>query len=168
MKLLALALLAIVPAVPAESNSRAVAKRFIGTWRLVSIVNDLRPADPNDPPTGIIMYDATGLMAVQIVRNAKRPAFANGASQASIEEKAAAFGTYTAYYGPFSVDPVAGTVTHHMEGSTTPGQIGHDNVRYYEFKGNRLILSPVEDGKGGRLAREKTTRHLTWERIPPK
>lgn len=166
MKLLALALLAIMPPVLAESNPKAIAKRFIGAWRLVSIEGGLPPSDPNDPPTGIIMYDGTGHMAVQISRNSKRPGFVP--SQATTEQRAAAFSAYTAYYGTFFVDPAAGTVTHHFEGSITPGLIGHDNVRYYEFKGNRLILSPVEDGKGGRLAREDTKRHLTWERIPPK
>lgn len=168
MKFFAIGLLIIAPAVLAESDPKAVARQFIGTWRLISIEDTLLPSDPHDPPTGIIMYDATGRMAVQISRVSKRAAFLNGTSHATTEEKATAFSTYAAYYGTFSVDPASGTVTHHLEGSLTPGLIGHDNVRYYEFKGNRLILSPVEDGKGGRLARAATTRHLTWERIPPK
>src|SRR5579859_2398480 len=138
MKFLTFALVVIVAPVLAESNPKAIAKRFIGSWRLVSIEGGAPAADPNDPPTGIIMYDTTGHMAVQISRNSKRPGFMNGASQATTEQKAAAFSAYTAYYGTFWVDPAAGTVTHHFEGSITPGLIGHDNVRYYEFKGNRL------------------------------
>ena len=57
---------------------------------------------------------------------------------------------------------------HHLEGSLSPGQIGQDNIRYFELQGNRLTLSVANDGKGGRFARKDTTTHLTWERIPAK
>src|SRR6266852_4295954 len=48
----------------------------------------------------------------------------------------------------------------------SPGQIGQDNIRYFELQGKRLTLSVANDGKGGQFARKDTTTHLTWERIP--
>jgi lipocalin-like protein len=104
---------------------------------------------------------------VHIVRG-DRPAFPNGRVRATDKEKAAAFDSYTAYYGTYTFEPENGIVIHHLEGSITPGQIGQDNIRYFELQGNRLTLSVANDGKGGRLARKDTTSHLTWEKIPAK
>jgi hypothetical protein len=163
-RLLTVSLLALVPAARAQSS--AAAQRFVGTWRLVSIAG--APCDASfseDGPAGIIMYDNTGHMAVQFSRRAKRPGFAKGTNAGTVEEKAAAFNSYGAYYGTFTVDPAAGIVTHHLEGSVNPTEVGNDNVRYYEFQGNRLILTVAIDCKGARLARKDATRHLTWERI---
>ena len=83
-------------------------------------------------------------------------------------KKADAFGTYTAYYGTYTFEPENHIVIHHLEGSLSPGQIGQDNIRYFELEGTRLTLSVANDGKGGRLARKDTTSHLTWEKIVSK
>jgi hypothetical protein len=103
-------------------------------------------------------------MSVHIVRG-DRAAFPNGRSRATDKEKAAAFDSYTAYYGTYTFEPENHIVIHHLEGSITPGQIGRDNIRYFELDGSRLTLSVANDGKGGRLARKDTTSHLTWEKI---
>jgi hypothetical protein len=76
------------------------------------------------------------------------------------------FDSYAAYFGTFTVDAKAGTVTHHIEDNLVPGRRGTDNVRWFEFQGeNRLALVPIEDGKGGILARKDTTYKLLWERL---
>jgi len=41
---------------------------------------------------------------------------------ATTEEKAAAFDSYAAYFGTFTVDAKAGTVTHHLENNLVPGR----------------------------------------------
>src|SRR6516164_449740 len=68
----------------------------------------------------------------------------------------------------FSVDPAAGIVIHHLEGSLNPSDVGKDNVRYYELEGNRVTLSIADDDQGRRLARKDTSAHLIWERIEPR
>jgi hypothetical protein len=60
---------------------------------------------------------------------------------------------YMAYFGKYSVDERARTVTHHRHGSVQPGDKG-DLVRGYEFAGDRLILKPIG-----------TTTEVLWERI---
>ncbi len=153
-------------AVPAAPPPNDAAKPFIGSWRLVSIEGHPRVGTPRvrDRPTGIIMYDASGWMSVQIAMKADRKPFA--AKAGSVEEKAAAYDSYVAYYGTYTVDTKAGTVTHHLEDRLEPGGRGVDNIRYFEFQGpDRLVLMPVEDGKGGRISRKDATYKLTWERI---
>jgi len=145
-------------------------RKFVGAWRLVSI-EGIPPgrAIVYDRPTGLIMYDPSGHMCVNIALKADRKPFApyaKGLLTATTEEKAAAFDTYAAYFGTFTVDAKAGTVTHHLEDNLVPGRRGTDNVRWFEFQGpDRLLLTPVEDGKGGVLARKDATYKLLWERL---
>jgi len=162
----------LLPAQPQPDN---LAKRFLGTWRLVSVKG--HPAGlPNfydDHPSGILMYDPSGWMSVQIAPHGDRPQWPrsrNGLHASQIgrtaEEKAAAFDTYAAYYGKYTIDSKAGTVTHHLEDSIVPGSRGIDNIRHFEFQGgNRLLLSVAENGKGALLRRNDTTYKLLWERV---
>ena len=152
----------IAPAAPPQDG---VDKRFIGSWRLISIEGQSRMSPrAYDRPTGTIMYDAWGRMSVQIALQADRQPFAAG--KASVEQKAVAYDSYIAYYGTYTVDAKAGTVTHHLEDRLQPGGRGIDYVRYFELQGpDRIVLVPVEDGKGGVISRKDATYKLTWERI---
>jgi hypothetical protein len=60
------------------------------------------------------------------------------------------------YFGTYTVDEVAKTVTHHMEGALNPNDVGRDRVRWYTFVGNRLEL----------LTSQTATNPLVWERLP--
>jgi Lipocalin-like domain len=139
--------------------------KFLGSWKLISIEGPNQAT--NRKVTGMLTYDGTGHMSVHIV-GGDRPAFPNGRAKATNEEKASAFDSYTAYYGTYTFEPENQIVIHHLEGSLTPGQIGQDNIRYFEIRGSRLTLSVANDGKGGRLPRKDTTSHLTWEKIAAK
>jgi hypothetical protein len=89
-----------------------------------------------------------------------------GVASGTPAEKAAAFDSYLAYYGTYTVDARAKTITHHVEDYSYPGRRGTDNVRWFEFRGNdRIVLTPVGDGKGGVVARKDSTHKLVWERI---
>jgi hypothetical protein len=132
------------------------ATRVVGMWRLVSIVQDGGKQAPNRGanPTGLIVYDRSGLMSVQIMPDRVRPKYV-GIDPTPEEAKEALRG-YTAYFGRYSVDERAMTVTHHRQGSVNPGDIGGDLVRKFEFAaGDRIVLTPLEN----------PTRRLTWERV---
>jgi len=157
-------------AVCALAQQSKPASRFTGAWRLVSVEgNPPGLAGFYDRPTGMLVYLASGQVIVQIAARADRKPFAafnQGRRSASVDEKAAAFDSYLAYYGTYTVDEQAGTVTHHIEDYSVPGRRGTANVRWFEFHGNdRLVLIPREDGKGGVIARNDATYKLTWERI---
>src|SRR5947207_31432 len=94
------------------SFSAHVAKRFIGTWRLVSMMSNGR-TDPNRGPypTGLLFYDRTGHMGVQIMPDRVRPG-TRGSEPTPDEAKAAMTG-YTAYFGTYTIHESSRTVTHH-------------------------------------------------------
>jgi Lipocalin-like domain len=165
MKNFALWVVLLLPAVCFGESVADLQKKFTGSWKLISMEGPNQNGQAQRD--GIIMYDGMGHMSVQIF-SPDRPAFPKGRAQATDKEKADAFTTYTAYYGTYMIEPGNGVVVHHLEGSITPGQIGQDNIRYFEFRGNRLILSVGNDGKGGRLARKDTTTHVTWEKLSGK
>ena len=118
------------------------ARRFIGSWRLVS-----------ETQMGLMIYDATGNMAAQVMPNRARQKYA--AAQPTPDEAKAAITGYLAYFGTYTVDEKAHTITHHRKASLNPGQVGEDAVRQYEFgAGDRVILTPAEGGG-----------KITWERV---
>ena len=132
------------------------AKKFIGMWRLVSIVDAQGQPTQSPQPTGFIVYDASGIMAVQIMPSRPRPKYAR--AEPTPDEAKAALTGYTAYFGPWTVDERAGTVTHRLTGSINPNSTGNDNVRKYEFgPGDRLSLIPIAPVTSG--------NRLTWERV---
>ena len=123
--------------VPASDD----AKRFIGTWRLISATS-----------TGLMYYDTLGNMAAQVMPTRVRPKYA-GAQPTPDEAKEAITG-YLAYFGTYTVDVRTHTITHHRKANINPGQVGDDAVRRYEFaSGDRVILTPVDSGN-----------QILWER----
>jgi hypothetical protein len=128
-----------------------VVKRFCGAWRYVGARIDGKPRSGlGANPKGIIYYDSSGAMVVQVAPDRER---GKAGSAPTPEEAHAALADYVAYFGTYSVDERAGTVTHHRHGSVQPGDVG-DLVRGYEFVGDRLILRPPG-----------TTYEVIWERI---
>ena len=89
-------------------------------------------------------------MAAQIAPDRVNPM---ASATPTAEEAKAALADYVSYFGTWSLDERAGTVTHHRQASVQPGPLT-DYVRTYEFKGDRLILRPVG-----------TTQEVVWERI---
>ena len=142
-------------AVAAVSN-----EHFAGAWSLARIERRDAAGEllgtPIEDRLGYLIYDAAGYMGVTLMRPGRQP-YSEGGPTA--EEALAQVGTYTSYFGPFSVNADAGVVTHHLEGSLDPTGAGSDYQRFYKFGENTLTLQPParEDGS-------KT--YLTWERIP--
>src|SRR5712692_6511725 len=157
--LLLVALLAVISVAPTESSgSSAAARKFIGTWRLVSYVGGAAEVAANwgQHPTGLLYYDGLGNMAGQIMPDRVRPKYA--ATQPTPDEAKAAITGYVAYFGKYTVDENARTVTRHRQGNINPGGID-DGVRHYEFApGDRLILTPD-------VKPPTPPVHLTWERL---
>ena len=119
-----------------------------------------------DHPTGIITYDRSGWMSVQIDVKGVRKPFAGGPASGTSEEKVVAFDNYITYYGTYTLDQKAQAVTHHIKDASQPNWRGVNNVRWFEFLGDdRLVLIPREDGKGGVIDRKNATFKLLWERI---
>ena len=96
------------------------------------------------------------------VMRVDRPTFVSDDSGAGTDaEVRAAFEGHTSYFGTYTIDPSARTVTHHVRGASYPNWMGNDQIRYYRIEGSHLVLStpPI-------LFREESLEYiLTWERI---
>jgi hypothetical protein len=68
-------------------------------------------------------------------------------------------GRYFAYYGDYTVDEAAATVTHKLEMASEPSFVGASNLRHAQLRGSQLILSGAMavDGK-------PHTIKVTWSR----
>jgi hypothetical protein len=95
-------------------------------------------------------------MSAQLMRS-DRPTFTSG-QRASEADRAAAYSSYIAYFGHYTIEPEKGTVTHHVEGGLIPSMVGSDMPRYFEFSkdGKSLFLS-VKNG-------ERVVGKLRWDR----
>jgi hypothetical protein len=134
-----------------EQKQQSAKARLIGSWRHVgSTVNGKPRAGQGAHPKGIIIYDAHGYMACHVAPDRETT---KAGDKPTGDEALAALEGHIAYFGTYSVDERARTVTHHRLGSVQPGDKG-DLVRGYEFLGDRLILRPIG-----------TNTEVVWERI---
>ena len=144
---------------PPEALS-ASERQLVGAWSLARIERRDAGGDPLSPPVedrvGYLIYDASGHMGVTLMRPDREPYSAGGPTA---EEASAQFGSYTSYFGQFSVDDAQGAVTHHLEGNLDPGGVGADYVRLYTLVDDHLTLQPPPAADG-------STVSLTWVRQP--
>jgi hypothetical protein len=69
---------------------------------------------------------------------------------------------FVAYAGTFEVDVAGGFLTHHIEISMVPNEIGESAKRYFQVVGEQLVLRPAPPLPPGVV--EYT---LTWVRVAP-
>ena len=151
----ALLALAVLMLGAGDARSQAmqsdVAKRFVGVWRYVGTQIDGKPR-PNRGanPKGFIFYTESGAMAAQIAPDRENKM---AGQEPTPDEAKAALADYVSYFGTYTVDEQAGTVTHHRQDSLQPGDTG-ELVRRYELIDDRLVLRAPN-----------STLEVTWERI---
>ena len=146
-------------------NSGPAMARFIGVWSLEAIRDrfpDGRMEDHPDfgsSPTGVIVYTASGHVAVQLMRSG-RPRWRNEDDPTEAERAEAARG-YGAYAGRYEVDEAAGVVRHHVETALIPNRIGVTLTRSFSFEGDKMTLSPPRFLRDG----VEVDRTLIWRRL---
>jgi hypothetical protein len=124
----------------ATPGSTTIPERLLGAWRLIEF--SMRDAQGQPAPRlgerarGLLMLDACGYASAQLM-------FANHptlSAEARSDPARAAYGGYTAYYGPVSIDERAATLVTHVESALDPAWVGTDQLRHYGFEGDRLVL----------------------------
>ena len=130
----------------AQAAPDEVGEMFVGVYALAEY------APHGDEPTGRIWYHANGQMSAMLYPPGREP-LPGGASAEQFRESMRGV---VAYFGTYTIDVEAGTVTHHVAGASNPAGVGDDFVRWYRFEdGNlRLSLNPDFDGT------------LLWQRLP--
>jgi hypothetical protein len=121
---------------------------LVGTWRYVDAKLDGKSTRPNGK--GMIYYAPNGAMMCQVSPGdiAKK-----AGAKPTPDEALAALDNHIAYFGSWSVDEAARTVTHHRLGSVQPGDTA-DLVRYFKIEGDKLTLNSVG-----------TNYFVYWERM---
>ena len=118
-------------------SDSSVAKAIVGTWHLGDSYSE-KSGGRTDLPvggkvTGQINCEAASNMAAQLI-GADRPHLSSrNPQEVSDEEFRIAFKGYTSYFGTYTIDTSAGTITHHVVGASVPNWPGHDQIRYFEL-----------------------------------
>ena len=131
---------------PARGSDR---EKLIGAWHLVSMGDSGASRQTNLAKIvakiqGTLIYTRDGHMSVQLMY----PPSASSLSNEYVRNG------YEASFGSYDVNEETHTLTHHVEGSITPGLVGKDLPRRYRFSGGRLIIQS---------ARPDEHWSVTWE-----
>jgi hypothetical protein len=107
-----------------------IAARFLGAWELVrwtSVGPDGQTTFPyGENARGQISYTPEGRMSAHLMRPPADPSDAPP--------------QHLSYWGTYSVDTAAGTITHHVLGADRANWIGSDQVRRFRFEGDDVLV----------------------------
>ena len=139
-----------------------VANQFPGLWNLIKWTakqGDGQVFYPfGEDPAGQLLYDAKGNMMVTIMKQERKLFASHNFLEGTADEIVAAYNGFVAYSGTYDIDPRAKQVIHHIRISSFPNWVGQDQVRYYDFQNDLLLLRALAIG---------TTQHeLTWQKMP--
>src|SRR5215212_3953336 len=138
-----------------------VSDQFIGVWNLIKWT--AKQADGQllypygQDAIGQILYDSGGNVMVEIMKRNRKSFGSNDFLLGSVEEVLAAYNGFVAYCGTYNIDPVAKKVIHHVRISSFPNWVGQDQIRYYDFRNDLLILQAP--------AISMAQHELTWNKI---
>lgn len=154
-----LALLLAAASVTGTQGQPTLRSQLIGHWRLVGTEQvrdgEAPVATLGAAPLGMISYTPDGHMQAQLTSAARPTVRAADATPEQLRDLA----QYTAYFGTFTVDEQAKTVTHHRDGTFGPGE--RDFVRAIDLRGTRLVLTTPTTVVNGK----KRFSRISWERL---
>jgi hypothetical protein len=171
--LLSIGLVSCQPsALKSSDTSHAARGDLIGTCRLLSIRLVGPSGQTVDPffgrdPTGLLVYDPSGWMSVQIV-GGQRPTMdapasfvaraTPGETAQDAQLKASVLDTYYAYFGTWRYDEATSSVIHDVRSSLIPGESGKTYSQTVSLVGGHLVFS--RRATNGAIVQEKV-----WERV---
>jgi hypothetical protein len=155
---------------------KASARELIGTWRLVSITVEGAGGARSDPfyntiGSGLLIYDPSGWVSVQIAGKARpamdiptfRPLAASDARTAKLRGEL--LDTYYAYFGTWDFDPQTSTVTHRVQTSLYPSEVGASYSQQVQLIGTRLVFSRTLKSSLLRSSLGDAVQKKVWERV---
>jgi len=137
---------------------------IVGTWQLdracATTEAGAAVADPfGINPAGLLIYTAEGRMSAIISHGGRKPLSIADRVSSPVEERGAAFSTFIAYAGRYTLSE--DRVTHHVELSLVPNWVNIDLVRLVRFEGERMILRTPPISIGG----VSEVVDMFWERV---
>jgi hypothetical protein len=142
-----------------------LAAAILGIWKLKSRedVDDTGQIriDPflGRDPLGILCFGPSHFAAQFMKRDRSQPE--NVAQPVQAKNNTAAVNGYDAYFGTYSIDEIAGTLTTHLEGSISPANVGNIYIRNARVVDNELIIQLPTTAVDGTAV----TRTNTFSRI---
>lgn len=151
------------PGIQTESaDEAAVARRFVGMWRLVSWTQQLADGTtrPGLTDQGYLLYADVGRMCA-VMADSTRAKWGSEAP-ATVPDAMARYAGFVSYCARVEVNAREGYVLHHVEIERNPNIVGTIRKRWYAFEGlNRLVLR-IDRAELGANTVEST---LVWERL---
>jgi len=126
-------------------SSFPLSQALIGTWRLVSREDRTASGEVRiDPalgadPISLLVYDRGGNFAAQFMKRDRR-ADAAPPAVTGAPNNSRAVGGYDAYFGSYTVDDAAGTVTQRLQGALSPENVGLVLTRSMQVWGDELVI----------------------------
>jgi ketosteroid isomerase-like protein len=134
---------------------------LVGTWKLVSITieQDGKKTDFYGPnPQGQVIYEASGRVS-NIITRSGLPKFASDSRQLGTpEENAEVVEGSIAYFGTYTVDAAAKTITLHIETCSYPNLNGLDRKSTFNISGDELTITNPTSSIG-------VPDQLVWKRV---
>ena len=149
----------------ARPAAAPASQRIVGAWELQSRTvrrangASLQDSVLGEKPLGHLYYDASGVMSLQMMRLGRKEPISTPSSPADRHNPRVILG-YDSYFGRFTIDERAGTITHRVEGSLFPEDLGKDFVRRFTLDGDALTLAFTSPAEG-----DDVTRTLIFRRI---
>jgi len=139
-------------------------EKFIGSWELKKWTAELNDGTEFFPfgedAVGRISYDSDSNMSVHIMKNNRPPFHSEDPLNATPDEMFTAFGDFISYCGSYVIYNNPNQVVHQIKISSFPNWVGQNQIRKFEFKDDKLILSTDTIG---------SSRHrLVWQKMKNK
>lgn len=136
-----------------------------GTWLLESRIDVTatgeRRAEPSlgEDPVALLIYDRSGHFAAQFMKRDRSAVVSEDVIGAMNNTRAQA--GYDAYFGTYTVDDAASTVTQRLLGSLSRENVGSVLTREMHVRGEELVIRLDTSAADGTAV----TRTLRWRRV---
>ena len=136
-----------------------------GSWLLQSRIDitatgERRP-EPllGEDPVALLIYDRAGFFAAQFMKRDRSSVVSD--APAGGKNNTRAQGGYDAYFGTYTVDDAANTVTQRLLASLSQENVGSVLTREMHVRGDELVIRLQTSTADGTAV----TRTLTWRRV---
>jgi hypothetical protein len=136
---------------------------LVGAWALIEAVTiaaagRISPWLGREKGSGLIIYGATGMMSVQIASARQSLPHETDFLSLPQDQRLPYLDSYYAYFGRYEFDSSLSTVTHFVEASLYPNEVGMTLRRAVALSGNVVTLTTPTFPDGSRNV-------LRWSRI---
>jgi hypothetical protein len=141
------------------NEARFRSEELFGVWQLASL-DAIRPNGDATTgwlganPTGLLVYDRSEYMSVQIMRSPQERSVQD-------QETLASNSWYYAYFGRFEIDEKAQTTIHRVQGSLRPDEVGVSYTQNVVLSQDQLMLLTAAHLVHG----EERRNRIVWKRV---